>query len=212
MEKFMNKLRITYNYPTIVRQIMYLTIFFYVLLHFGVMAEIMIFKVEGYYENVRPLMTLLIYLVVFAVIIALFFGHKFCYSEYDASTLTYHNRLLRREKTLDLTQVRFAIFDRFGVKFYNTTTVDSDKDVPIFKIPFYRLGFIHPAELDNLYKMLRARGDVGVVKTYKQLLGYSTPWKLLIVFYGILTYAFLMNCVTPVTAFLVLLQSHGVAA
>ena len=77
----MNKLRITYNYPTIVRQIMYLTIFFYALLHFGVMAEIMIFKVEGYYENVRPLMTLLIYLVVFAVIIALLFGHKFCYSE-----------------------------------------------------------------------------------------------------------------------------------
>ena len=99
----MNKLRITYTYPTIVRQIMYLAIFFYVLLNFGVIAEIMIFKVEGYYENVRPLMTFLIYLVVFAVIIALFFGYKFCYSEYDGSTLTYHNRLLRREKTLDLT-------------------------------------------------------------------------------------------------------------
>ena len=119
----MNKLRITYNYPTIVRQIMYLAVFFYALLHFGVMAEIMIFKVEGYYENVRPLMTFLIYMVVFAAIIALFFGYKFCYSEFDASTLTYHNRLLRREKTLDLTQVRFAIFDRFGVKFYNTTKI-----------------------------------------------------------------------------------------
>ena len=208
----MNKLRITYNYPTIVRQIMYLTIFFYALLHFGVMAEIMIFKVEGYYENVRPLMTLLIYLVVFAVIIALFFGHKFCYSEYDGSTLTYHNRLLRREKTLDLTQVRFAIFDRFSVKFYNTTTVDSDKDVPIFKIPFYRLGFIDAVELDRLYRFLASRGDVGVVKTYKTLIGYSNPWKLLIVFYGIFVYAFLVNCITPVTAFLVLLQSHGAAS
>lgn len=206
----MNKLRITYNYPTIVRQIMYLTIFFYALLHFGVMAEIMIFKVEGYYENVRPLMTLLIYLVVFAVIIALFFGHKFCYSEYDGSTLTYHNRLLRREKTLDLTQVRFAIFDRFSVKFYNTTTVDSDKDVPIFKIPFYRLGFIDAVELDRLYRFLASRGDVGVVKTYKTLIGYSNPWKLLIVFYGIFVYAFLVNCITPVTAFLVLWQSHGI--
>ena len=206
----MNKLRITYNYPTIVRQIMYLAVFFYALLHFGVMAEIMIFKVEGYYENVRPLMTFLIYLVVFAVIIALFFGHKFCYSEYDASTLTYHNRLLRKEKTLDLTQVRFAIFDRFGVKFYNTTTVDSDKDTPIFRIPFYRLGFVNAVEIDRLYRFLAARGDVGVVKTYKTLIGYSNPWKLLIVFYGIFVYAFLVNCITPVTAFLVLWQSHGI--
>ena len=206
----MNKLRITYTYPTIVRQIMYLVIFFYALLHFGVMAEIMIFKVEGYYENVRPLMTFLIYLVVFAVIIALFFGYKFCYSEYDASTLTYHNRLLRREKTLDLTQVRFAIFDRFGVKFYNTTTVDSDRDTPIFKIPFYRLGFVNAVEIDRLYRFLAARGDVGVVKTYKTLIGYSNPWKLLIVFYGIFVYAFLVNCITPVTAFLVLWQSHGI--
>ena len=206
----MNKLRITYNYPTIVRQIMYLAVFFYALLHFGVMAEIMIFKVEGYYENVRPLMTFLIYLVVFAAIIALFFGHKFCYSEYDASTLTYHNRLLRKEKTLDLTQVRFAIFDRFGVKFYNTTTVDSDKDTPIFRIPFYRLGFVNAVEIDRLYRFLAARGDVGVVKTYKTLIGYSNPWKLLIVFYGIFVYAFLVNCITPVTAFLVLWQSHGI--
>lgn len=206
----MNKLRITYTYPTIVRQIMYLAIFFYALLHFGVMAEIMIFKVEGYYENVRPLMTFLIYLVVFAVIIALFFGYKFCYSEYDASTLTYHNRLLRKEKTLDLTQVRFAIFDRFGVKFYNTTTVDSDKDTPIFRIPFYRLGFVNAVEIDRLYRFLAARGDVGVVKTYKTLIGYSNPWKLLIVFYGIFVYAFLVNCITPVTAFLVLWQSHGI--
>lgn len=206
----MNKLRITYTYPTIVRQIMYLAIFFYVLLNFGVIAEIMIFKVEGYYENVRPLMTFLIYMVVFAVIIALFFGYKFCYSEYDASTLTYHNRLLRREKTLDLTQVRFAIFDRFGVKFYNTTTVDSDKDTPIFKIPFYRLGFVNAVEIDRLYRFLAARGDVGVVKTYKTLIGYSNPWKLLIVFYGIFVYAFLVNCITPVTAFLVLWQSHGI--
>ena len=206
----MNKLRITYNYPTIVRQIMYLTIFFYALLHYGVMAEIMIFKVEGYYENVRPLMTLLIYLVVFAVIIGLFFGYKFCYSEYDAKTQTYHNRLLRKEKTLDLTQVRFAIFDRFGVKFYNTTTVDSDKDTPIFRIPFYRLGFVNAVEIDRLYRFLAARGDVGVVKTYKTLIGYSNPWKLLIVFYGIFVYAFLVNCITPVTAFLVLWQSHGI--
>ncbi|MDD6815950.1 MAG: hypothetical protein PUE84_05845 [Firmicutes bacterium] len=206
----MNKLRITYTYPTIVRQIMYLAIFFYVLLNFGVIAEIMIFKVEGYYENVRPLMTFLIYLVVFAVIIALFFGYKFCYSEYDASTLTYHNRLLRKEKTLDLTQVRFAIFDRFGVKFYNTTTVDSDKDTPIFRIPFYRLGFVNAVEIDRLYRFLAARGDVGVVKTYKTLIGYSNPWKLLIVFYGIFVYAFLVNCITPVTAFLVLWQSHGI--
>ncbi|MGN1414688.1 MAG: hypothetical protein ACI4WY_10645 [Anaerovoracaceae bacterium] len=206
----MNKLRITYTYPTIVRQIMYLAIFFYVLLNFGVIAEIMIFKVEGYYENVRPLMTFLIYLVVFAVIIALFFGYKFCYSEYDATTLTYHNRLLRREKTLDLTQVRFAIFDRFCVKFYNTTTVDSDKDVPMFKIPFYRLGFVNAVEIDRLYRFLASRGDVGVVKTYKTLIGYSNPWKLLIVFYGIFVYAFLVNCITPVTAFLVLWQSHGI--
>ena len=206
----MNKLRITYTYPTIVRQIMYLAIFFYALLHFGVIAEIMIFKVEGYYENVRPVMTFLIYLVVFAVIIALFFGYKFCYSEYDASTLTYHNRLLRKEKTLDLTQVRFAIFDRFGVKFYNTTTVDSDKDTPIFRIPFYRLGFVNAVEIDRLYRFLAARGDVGVVKTYKTLIGYSNPWKLLIVFYGIFVYAFLVNCITPVTAFLVLWQSHGI--
>ena len=210
-EHIMNeKLRITYTYPNIMRQIMYLVIIFYTLLHCGVMTEILVFRIEGYYENVRILPTYLLYALAFAVEIALFFGYKFCYSTYDSKTLTYHNRLLHREKTLDLTKVKFAIFDKFCVKFYDKTTVDSDHDIPIFRIPFYRLGFIDAVEIDRLYKMLCARGDVGVAKTYKKLLGYSNPWKLLILFYGIFIYAFLVNCVTPVTAFLVLWQSHGV--
>ena len=206
-----DKIKITYTYPTIVRQIMYLAILFYVLLHCGVTTEVLIYKVEGFYENIIPFPTYVMYVLVIALVVALFFGYKFCYSEFDRETLVFHNRLLHREKTLDLTSVKFAIFDTFGVKFYDKTVVDTDTDKPIFKLPFYRLGFIDSKELDLLYQMLRQRGDVGVVKTYKVLLGYSNPWKLLIVLYGIFTYAFLMNCVMPVTAFLVLWQSHGIA-
>ena len=205
-----DRIKITYTYPTIVRQIMYLTILFYVLLHCGVTTELLLYKVEGYYEDIIVIPTYLIYFLVIAAVVTLFFGHKLWYSEFDYETLIFHNRLLHREKVLDLTQVKFAVFDKYGVKFYDKTNVDSDKDQPIFKLPFYRLGFIYSTELDLLYQMLRQRGDVGLVKTYKVLLGYSNPWKLLILPYGIFTYAFLMNCITPVTAFIVLWQNHGI--
>lgn len=204
-----DKLKITYTYPSIVRQIMYLAILFYVLLLCAVTAETLIYKVEGYYENIVAIPTFALYFAVIVAVIILFFGYKICYAEFDRETLIFHNRLLRRSKELDLTEVKFAVFDKFGVKFFNTTTVDMDVDKPIFKLPFYRLGFVDASELDYLYQMLLQRGDVGVVKTYKQLLGYSNPWKLLILPYAIFTYSFLMNCITPVTAFIILWQNHS---
>lgn len=204
-----DKLKITYTYPSIVRQLMYLAILFYVLLLCGVTAETIFYKVEGYYENIIVLPTFILYFAVIAVVIMLFFGYKMCYAEFDRETLIFHNRFLRKQRELDLTEVKFAVFDKFGVKFFNTTSVDMNLDKPIFTLPFYRLGFIDSSELDFLYKMLIQRGDVGVVKTYKTLLGYSNPWKLLILPYAIFTYAFLMNCITPVTAFIILWQNHA---
>ena len=207
--KPIDKIRINYTYPTIIRQIMYITIMIYVVLHCAVITETLIFKVDGYYGNIMPLPTYLIYAFFIALVACLFMAHKFCYSEFDHETLTSYNRLLRTKKTLDLTQVKFAVFDTFGVKFYDKTRVDMEHDKPIFKLPFWRMGFIDSRDLDYLYQMLCQRGDVGVVKTYKVLLGYSNPWKLLILPYSILTFSFMMNCVTHVTAFLVLLQSHA---
>ena len=104
-----DKIRITYTYPTIVRQIMYLAILFYVLLHCGVTTEVLIYKVEGFYENIIPFPTYVMYILAIALVTALFFGYKFCYSEFNHETLVFHNRLLRREKTLDLTSVKFEI-------------------------------------------------------------------------------------------------------
>lgn len=202
----MNKIQ--YHYTNLAKQIFFLICFLYMLLRFTIMLEIIIFKIEGYYEATNVPLTLLMYLAVFAIIICLFRGHKFCYSTYNESLLTYHNTLLKRAKTLNLEDAGLAVFDTFGVKFFASQSADPKTDKPLFFLPFFRDGIIEAVQIDKFYKMLKAKEGIRVVKNFKVLPGYSKKWRFVAIAYGFLSVVLFMSCATPLTVVIVLFQSH----
>lgn len=201
----MNKIQ--YRYTHIAKQAFVLTLFLYTLLQCIIMAEIIIYKIPEFYEATNIPLTIVLYLILFTLLFCLFRCHKFCYSTYDSKTLTYHNTLLRKTKTLDLSTVKAAIFDKKGVKFYTTEHGSSD-DAPDFFLPFFRGGIVQALQIDKFYKMMKADENIKVQKTFKILPGYTKKWKFLAIAYGFLAVVMFMNCATPLTVIIVLFQSH----
>lgn len=200
--------RIQYHYTNLAKQIFFLICFLYIFLRFTIMMEIIIFKIEGYYEVTNIPLTLLLYAVLFAVIILLFRGHKFCYSTYDENELIFHNTLLRTKKTLHLADAKLAILDTFGVKFFASQTANPKTEKPIFFLPFFRDGIVEAVQIDKFYKMLKANENIRVIKNFKVLPGYSNKWKFVAIAYGFLAVIFFMSCATPITVIIVLFQNH----
>lgn len=212
----MNKLinpnmhKIRYHYTNLPKQLLFIVLFVYALLRFGIMMEIFIFKIPEYYGKVNMPLTILMYIVIFLVLLVLFRGHKICFSTYDENTLTYYNTLLGKSRSLELSQVRLAVFDTFGVKFYDDPNADyENKNVqPLFFLPFFRDGVVEALDINAFFKMMKEREDVRVIKKFKVLPGYTKKWKALAVAYGFAAVATFMNTATPLTLFIVLLQNH----
>lgn len=193
--------KIQYRYTNMAKQVFILVCFLYTLLRFIIMMEIIIFKIDKYYEVTNIPMTLIMYALLFAIIIMLFRGHKFCYSHYNEEELVYYNTLLHKKKSLDLSKVNLAVFGTFGVKFF-------EDDKPVFFLPFFRGGIISAVQIDQFYKMLKNDSAVKVVKKFTVLPGYSNKWKLATIAYALLAIAVFMNFATPITVIVVLFQSH----
>lgn len=202
----MNKIQ--YHYTNLAKQVFFLVCFIYILLRFLIMMEIILFKVEGYYEATNIPLTLLLYVALFAAIILLFRQHKFCYSVFDSNRLVYHNTLLRKESVLPLSGAKLAVFDTFGIKFYASQDADWATEKPIFFLPFFRGGIIEAVQIDKFYKMLKADDSTRIIKNFKVLPGYSNKWKFVAIAYGFLAVILFMNCATPITVLIVLFQNH----
>lgn len=200
--------KIGYHYTNFAKQALIVICSLYIFLRFLIVLEIMFFKLEGYYENMNFPLTLLLYALLFLFMLILFRGHKICISTYDEHTLTYYNTLLRKSKSLDLSTVKMAVFDTFGVKFYDHKDADYKNEKPMFFLPFFRDGVIEALDIDAFFKTLRAREDIQVVKTFKVLPGYTKKWTALTVFYGFLAVFAFMNTATPLTVVIVLFQNH----
>ncbi len=201
----MNKIQ--YHYSHTAKQAFILTLLIYTFLRFLIMTEIIIYKIDKYYEATNVPLTILLYVVLFTLLICLFCSHKFCYSTYDDDTLTYRNSLLRKSKTLQLSSVKAAVFDTMGVKFY-TAEHGSSEDKPDFFLPFFRGGIVQALQIDKFYKKMKADENIRVYKSFKVLPGYTKKWKILAVIYGFLAVITFMSCATPLTVVIVLFQSH----
>ena len=180
--------KIPYRYTNIAKQAFIITIMLQALMRLIIMAEIVIFKVEGYYENTNILLTVLMYAVIFAALIALFRGHTFCYSLYNDSTLVYRNTLLRRERQLQLSEPKTA--------------------KPLFFLPFFRDGIIEAVPVNNFYIFLKDRGDMVVIKKFRVLPGYTKKWRFVTIGYSLLAALCLASLSTPLTVIIVLFQNH----
>lgn len=206
----MDMKKIRYHYTNLPKQLLFIVCFIYIFLRFAVIMEIIIFKLDGYYENLNIPLTLLMYAALFLVLLVLFRGHKICISTYDEHTLTYYNTLLRRSKSLDLSTVKLAVFDTFGVKFYDRDDVDykSKDEKPIFFLPFFRDGIIEAVDINEFFKAMRAKEGIKVIKTFQVLPGYTKKWQALSVAYGFVAVVAFMSLATPLTVVIVLLQNH----
>ena len=126
--------------------------------------------------------------------------------------ISYFGRMTRggESRSLELSQVRLAVFDTFGVKFYDDPNADyENKNVqPLFFLPFFRDGVVEALDINAFFKMMKEREDVRVIKKFKVLPGYTNKWKALAVAYGFAAVAAFMNTATPLTLFIVLLQNH----
>lgn len=200
--------KIPYRYTNIAKQAFIITIMLQALFRLVIMAEIVLFKLEGYYENTNVPLTVLMYLVIFAVLIALLRGHKFCYSLYDNQKLVYRNNLLRREKTLHFADAKLAVLDTFGIKFYADSDANPKTDKPVFFLPFFRDGVIDAVPVNNFYKFLKEKDDMAVIKNFRTLPGYTKKWRFVTIAYGLLAAVCLLSLSTPLTVVIVLLQNH----
>lgn len=200
--------KIEYNYSSAFKQLLLAVIALYVLLYYLVVVEIKVFDIKEYADSILFFRSTIVYLVIFAVLGCLFFAHRFCYSIYTPDELTFYNRLLFRQKTLDFSKVRLAVFDTFGVKFYDKEVSFPITEKPFFTLPFYRGGFIDPVQIDKLHHFLQDSKKIPVVKNYKVLLGYGKSWRLLYAFYIFFTICFIIAGVTPLTAVIVLFLNH----
>ena len=61
--------KIGYHYTNLAKQIFIGICFLYLLLRFLIVLEILVFKLDGYYENMNFPLTLLLYFVIFLVLL-----------------------------------------------------------------------------------------------------------------------------------------------
>jgi len=200
--------RINYRYTNLPKQILIFAALAYVVMMAVIMAEIAIFKLEGFYEETNFLLTIPLYLVYFGVLFAFLRQYKFFYGEYDENTLFYHNKLLRKEKSFNLSDAKLAVFDTFGIKFYADANINPDTDKPIFFFPFFRGGIVEAISLNNFYKALLEREDMQVIKNFKVLPGYTKKWKIVSFIYAIFAVVLGSSLATPIATIITIWQNH----
>lgn len=191
---------ISYRYTNTFKQFLLIVCMLYFILCATVIAEVVIFNVPGYEVNVVG--GLLLYGVIFALLVLLFIGYKFCYTLYDEDTVIYYNKLLKKERSIDLSTVDKVVLGKKGVNFY----ANGDSENSAMYIPFFRGGIIEALEIDKFYRTMKEREDITVVKEFQVLPGYGKWFTALKVLYVFLTAYILLLCATPLAAVIVLFQ------
>lgn len=194
---------ISYRYTNTFKQFLLIICMLYFLLCATVIAEVVIFDVPGYEVNVIG--GLFLYTAIFAILVLIFIGYKFCYTLYDDETVIYYNKLLKKERSIDLSTVDKVVLGKKGVNFY----ANGDFENSAFYIPFFRGGIIEAIEIDKFYRTMKGREDITVVKEFTVLPGYGKGFTVLKVCYVFLSAYMLLLCVTPLVAVIVLFQNFA---
>lgn len=194
---------ISYRYTNTFKQFFLIICMLYFLLCATVIAEVVIFNVPGYEVNVIG--GLLLYGAIFALLVLLFIGYKFCYTLYDNDTVIYYNKLLKKERSIDLSTVNKIVLGKRGVNFY----ANGDFENSAMYVPFFRGGIIEAIEIDRFYRAMKEREGITVVKEFTVLPGYGKGFTALKVAYVFLSAYMLLLCTTPLVAVIVLFQNFA---
>ena len=194
---------ISYRYTNTFKQFFLIVCMLYFLLCAAVIAEVVIFNVPGYEVNVIG--GLFLYTAIFALLLVIFLGYKFCYTLYDDETIIYYNKLLKRERSIDIASINKVVLGKKGVNIY----ANGDLENSAFYIPFFRGGIIEAIEIDKFYRKMKETEGIEVVKEFKVLPGYGKGFTALKVGYVFITAYMLLLCVTPLVAVIVLFQNFA---
>ena len=194
---------ISYRYTNTFKQLLLIVCMLYFILCATVIAEVVIFNVPGYEVNVIG--GLLLYAAIFAVLLLLFLGYKFCYTLYDDETIIYYNKLLKKERSINIASINKVVLGKRGVNIY----ANGDLENSALYIPFFRGGIIEAIEIDKFYRKMKETEGIEVVKEFKVLPGYGKGFTALKVAYVFLTAYMLLLCVTPLVAVIVLFQNFA---
>lgn len=180
----------------------------YFILRMLIVVEIQIFKIPEYYGSINIPLTIVLYIAIFAVIITILTFHRHFYSTYDDNGLTYYNTYLRRQKSLDFSTVKQAVFNSRGVNFYASSDGEESGEASVFYLPFFRGGIIDAIDINSLFIDLKNREDMRVIKKFTVLPGYGKPWSILKIVYGFLAVVMMISCSTPLALVIILFQNH----
>ena len=199
--------KIEYTYSTVARQFLFIAAFIFFLLYFAVITEILIFKIDKYYNVFNFPLTYGAYVIIFIAIACLFFQHRFFTLEYSKEVLIYKNRFLRKTSSVSFDDVGYILCDSSKAYFFNKTNVGRNKADAIFTLPYFRGGRIDVVAYNKMLEFAESKG-IQVTKTYKIMPGYGSRSKFLSLLYGFLAICIIANCATPLYTVIVLFTSH----
>lgn len=146
-------------------------------------ARICIFHIGGFSQFYYPLLSTLMYLGIIAISLFLLNGYRLYYVSFDEKTVTIHNKLLKKEHTIEICKIKKAEFTRLGIKLY-TDNIDKASHI----IPIYFFGKISPVGCENFEIMLKNMKVPEVNKAYNILPGFGR-------ISTIIGYVFFFSCI-----------------
>lgn len=191
--------KIRYYYSTMSKQMFFILLILLIALRFILLMQVLIYHLNDYAEQLNIGATVLLYLVYLSICIFFLLAYKGFYVLFDEHSATYHNRLLRRQRTIDLDKVTKAHLGKRGIHLY-----EDNQDTSAFYVPFFRFGVISLGGMDGFYKMLK-RKPIEIQKDFLTLPGHGKRRKWISLFYtclALLTLASLTRTLALVVAIL----------
>lgn len=154
--------KINYYYSSLSKQ------FFLIIFITYTITRIVLFHIGGFSEYYYPILSTLMYLLIISFCIFLLNGYKYYYVQFDETTISIHNRIIKKSISYSIADIQKADFTRLGIKIY---THNSNKYDII--IPIYFFGKMSPIGCENFEIMLKNMNVGSINKSYQILPGYG---------------------------------------
>ncbi|MCQ2547403.1 MAG: hypothetical protein MJ145_00155 [Clostridia bacterium] len=182
---------ISYTYTSIPRQIFILSLMLYCLVS---MASRIVYSIntEGYADIVN--LPFIIVLSVFWLVVGFVFLRSYTLftGSFTSTRLVLKTKFIKKDKVLEFSDVKYAIFDKKGVKFFKKGNKKNSLLNPDFYLPYYKLGKINKESVEELYELLSENKKITVQKNYDEMNVYSMKWKIIAIVFAALAVVFVL--------------------
>lgn len=165
-------------------------------------ARIILFHVGGFSEHYYPLLSYTMYFAILLLSFLLLNGYKYYLVSFTETDITIKNLILKKTRSLKISDVKKAEFTRLGIKLY---TDDINKASVI--IPIYFFGKMSPVGCENFEIMLKNMKVPEVTKSYTVLPGYGRISNFIGYFFFFSCIPFLLSTVQLFQIIYILIQS-----